>query len=87
MKSAGDLREIIKGGVELIRCHKWLWLRSVVSGYIVGILPALGATVGSWQPTVRQKRRPNTLNCSAPVPRKGSSAQNQPAMPAMREIC
>jgi putative tricarboxylic transport membrane protein len=48
MKSASDLREIIKGGLEVIRCHKLLWLRSVVSGYIVGIMPALGATVGSW---------------------------------------
>jgi putative tricarboxylic transport membrane protein len=48
MKSAGKLSEIIKGGLEVIRYHKWLWLRSVLSGYIVGIMPALGATVGSW---------------------------------------
>ena len=48
IKSAGELREIFKGGLEVVRCHKWLWLRSVISGYIVGIMPALGATVGSW---------------------------------------
>jgi putative tricarboxylic transport membrane protein len=48
MKSAGNLSEIIKGGLEVVRDHKLLWLRSVISGYIVGIMPALGATVGSW---------------------------------------
>jgi TctA family transporter len=48
IKSAGKLSEIFKGGREVILHHKWLWLRSVVSGYIVGVMPALGATVGSW---------------------------------------
>jgi putative tricarboxylic transport membrane protein len=48
IKSTGNLSEIFKGGMEVILHHKWLWLRSVVSGYIVGVMPALGATVGSW---------------------------------------
>jgi len=56
MKSAGDLSKIIKGGLEVIRYHKWLWLRSVVSGYIVGVMPALGATVGSWAAYGQAKR-------------------------------
>jgi len=48
IKTSGKLIEMLKGGREVFLYHKFLWMRSVLSGYFVGILPALGVTVGSW---------------------------------------
>lgn len=48
MTESGKLKEIMKGAREVFTHHKLLWLRSIISGYIVGVMPALGASVGSW---------------------------------------
>jgi len=35
-------------GVKDVWRHKWLWLRSTIIGYIVGIIPGIGGQVATW---------------------------------------
>lgn len=35
-------------GVKDVWRHKWLWFRSTVIGYVIGIIPGIGAEVASW---------------------------------------
>jgi len=35
-------------GVKDVWRHKWLWFRSTVIGYIIGVIPGIGAEVASW---------------------------------------
>jgi putative tricarboxylic transport membrane protein len=48
MEAAGKLNKMFQGAREVVFYHKWLWFRSVIIGYIVGIMPALGSAVGAW---------------------------------------
>ena len=48
IKTSGKLTEIFKGGREVFLYYKFLWMRSVLTGYVVGILPALGSSLGAW---------------------------------------
>jgi putative tricarboxylic transport membrane protein len=48
MTGAGKLSELFRGARELLGRHKWIWFRSSVIGYFIGILPALGATSATW---------------------------------------
>ena len=44
---AGDLRELWEGVKEVFR-HFGLWFRSTVIGYIVGVIPGIGAETAIW---------------------------------------
>jgi putative tricarboxylic transport membrane protein len=35
-------------GVKDVWRHRWLWLRSSIIGYIIGIIPGIGASVSNW---------------------------------------
>ena len=35
-------------GVKDVWWHKWLWLRCTIIGYVIGIIPGIGAEVASW---------------------------------------
>lgn len=35
-------------GVKDVWRHKWLWLRSTVIGYLIGVIPGIGAQVATW---------------------------------------
>ncbi|HOQ98061.1 MAG TPA: tripartite tricarboxylate transporter permease [Anaerolineae bacterium] len=40
-------RQMLEGARDVVR-HFWLWFRSTVIGYIVGIIPGIGGQVGMW---------------------------------------
>lgn len=35
-------------GVKDVWIHRWLWLRSTLIGYVIGIIPGVGASVATW---------------------------------------
>jgi putative tricarboxylic transport membrane protein len=35
-------------GMKDVWRHRWLWLRSTVIGYVIGIIPGIGASVSTW---------------------------------------
>ena len=35
-------------GVKDVWRHKWLWFRSTIIGYIIGVIPGIGAEVAAW---------------------------------------
>jgi len=35
-------------GVKDVWRHRWLWLRSTIIGYVIGIIPGIGAEVATW---------------------------------------
>ena len=39
--------EAFEGAKDVWR-HRWLWLRSTVVGYVIGVIPGLGAEVATW---------------------------------------
>lgn len=42
-----SLFNVLEGAKDVWR-HKWLWLRCTVLGYIIGIIPGIGAEVSTW---------------------------------------
>jgi putative tricarboxylic transport membrane protein len=38
----------IFGGVKDVWRHKWLWFRSTLIGYIIGVIPGIGGEVATW---------------------------------------
>jgi putative tricarboxylic transport membrane protein len=38
----------VKNGMLDVWRHRWLWLRSTLIGYVVGIIPGVGAQVATW---------------------------------------
>jgi TctA family transporter len=43
----GSYRQTLKGMADVFR-HRFIWLASLVIGYIIGVIPGLGGTVSSW---------------------------------------
>ena len=43
-----ELRRQFFAGVREVFQHKWLWFRSCVLGYIMGLIPGIGADVAVW---------------------------------------
>ncbi len=41
------LTDVFEGAKDVWR-HKWLWFRSSVIGYIIGVIPGIGAEVATW---------------------------------------
>jgi putative tricarboxylic transport membrane protein len=56
LSGAGKLSELLKGARELFSRHFWLWFRSTVLGYIVGIMPAIGRGTAVWTAYGQAKR-------------------------------
>ena len=46
-RSATRLSGVVEGMKDVWR-HKWLWFRSTIIGYIIGIIPGIGAGVATW---------------------------------------
>ena len=46
-RAATKLSGVVEGMKDVWR-HKWLWFRSTIIGYIVGIIPGIGAEVAVW---------------------------------------
>jgi putative tricarboxylic transport membrane protein len=46
-KATTKLSGVVEGMKDVWR-HRWLWFRSTVIGYIVGIIPGIGAGVATW---------------------------------------
>jgi len=44
---AARFSDVLEGAKDVWR-HRWLWLRSTIIGYIVGIIPGIGAEVATW---------------------------------------
>jgi len=47
MSTAGKVSELFKGLKDVLH-HWWLWLRSSVIGYIVGVIPGIGGETAIW---------------------------------------
>jgi putative tricarboxylic transport membrane protein len=45
--SATSLASVFEGVKDVWR-HRWLWFRSTIIGYVIGIIPGIGAEVSSW---------------------------------------
>lgn len=48
VKAGKDLRRQFFVGVKDVFHHKWLWLRSCVLGYVMGLIPGIGSEVAVW---------------------------------------
>jgi len=46
-KSVARLSGVVEGMKDVWQ-HKWLWFRSTLIGYIIGIIPGIGAGVATW---------------------------------------
>lgn len=46
-KAVVKLSGVVEGMKDVWR-HKWLWFRSTIIGYIIGIIPGVGASVATW---------------------------------------
>jgi len=46
-KAAFRFSEVLEGAKDVWR-FRWLWLRSTVIGYIIGVIPGIGAEVATW---------------------------------------
>jgi TctA family transporter len=46
-RAAAKLSGVVEGMKDVWR-HKWLWFRSTIIGYIIGIIPGIGAGVATW---------------------------------------
>jgi TctA family transporter len=46
-RAATHLSDIFVGMKDVWR-HKWLWFRSTIIGYIIGVIPGIGAGVATW---------------------------------------
>jgi putative tricarboxylic transport membrane protein len=46
-KAAVKISGVMEGAKDVWR-HGWLWLRSTIIGYIIGIIPGIGAEVSTW---------------------------------------
>jgi putative tricarboxylic transport membrane protein len=44
---AARFSDVLQGAKDVWR-HRWLWLRSTLLGYIIGIIPGIGAEVATW---------------------------------------
>lgn len=41
------LSDVLQGVADVWR-HRWLWLRSTIIGYVIGVIPGIGAEVATW---------------------------------------
>ena len=48
VKAGKELRQQFFAGVREVFQHKWLWFRSCVLGYILGLIPGIGDQVSVW---------------------------------------
>jgi putative tricarboxylic transport membrane protein len=48
IKTGKDLRQQFFMGVREVFHHKWLWFRSCVLGYVMGLVPGIGSEVAVW---------------------------------------
>jgi len=44
---AARFSDVLEGAKDVFR-HKWLWFRSAVIGYIIGVIPGIGAEIAIW---------------------------------------
>jgi len=44
---AARLSDVFEGAKDVWR-HRWLWFRSTILGYVIGIIPGIGAEVATW---------------------------------------
>lgn len=48
VKAGKELRRQFFAGVKEVFQHKWLWFRSCVLGYVMGLIPGIGSEVAVW---------------------------------------
>ncbi len=46
-RTAVKISGVVEGAKDVWR-HRWLWFRSTIIGYVVGIIPGIGAGVSTW---------------------------------------
>jgi putative tricarboxylic transport membrane protein len=61
IRHAGKLVELLKGAKELVN-HTWLWFRSTLIGYIIGVMPAVGRGTAVWTAYGQAKRTSKESN-------------------------
>jgi TctA family transporter len=44
---SAKLTNVFEGAKDVWR-HKWLWFRSTILGYVIGVIPGIGAEVATW---------------------------------------